>query len=320
MHDLAIIIVSTNEGHWLRPCLESIFRHQGDISLDVVVADNESTDDTVATVESFAGARVVPCRNHGFAHANNRGYLTCDARYVLFLNPDTEVVEGTFEDLLHALDERPQLGLAGVKQLAGDGTLFPTIRRFPSVGRAIGDALAIERSPWRPEWLGERELDMDVYETEVACDWTSGSFMLARTEALAGAGCMDERFFLYSEEPDLCLRLKQAGWDVRHLPSLTIVHHANKAGLKPKLLAQDAYARMQYAAKHWGPARRGLYAAVLFLGYGLRYVSATGRVDAGARRDAYGAAIGTLLGRRPAPFGPPPAQSVRPIERSLAAE
>jgi GT2 family glycosyltransferase len=89
--DIAIITVSTSEAHWLRPCLSTVFAHMGDVSADVVVVDNESRDGTADVVATeFPDARVVPSRNHGFSHANNRGLMTCDARYVLFLNPDTE--------------------------------------------------------------------------------------------------------------------------------------------------------------------------------------------------------------------------------------
>ena len=88
--------------------------------------------------------------------------------------------------------------MAGVKQLTGDGTLWPTIRYFPSVRRALGEAFASERWSRRSRWAGERELDLSIYETEVECDWTSGSFMFARREALLSAGLLDERFFIYS--------------------------------------------------------------------------------------------------------------------------
>jgi GT2 family glycosyltransferase len=169
--DVAIIIVSTNEAKWLEPCLSTVFAHAGDAKLDVVVVDNGSTDGTRELVESrFPDARVVDSENKGFAHANNRGAETCTARYVLFLNPDTEIVDGTFADLAAALDARPDVGMAGVRQLTADGTLWPTIRYFPSVGRALGEALASERWTRRGRWAGERELDLAVYEREVECD------------------------------------------------------------------------------------------------------------------------------------------------------
>ena len=135
--------------------------HTGDVSTDLVVVDNDSSDGTAEVVASeFPAARIVRSRNHGFPHANNRALMTCNARYVLFLNPDTEVLEGSFEELVRAMDDRPTLGLAGGRQLDGDGRLDPTIRRFPNALRAMGDALSAERLPLRPRWLGERELDL----------------------------------------------------------------------------------------------------------------------------------------------------------------
>jgi GT2 family glycosyltransferase len=308
-----VIIVSTNEGKWLRPCLSTVFAHAGGAGLDVIVADNESTDGTRELVErEFPGARVVTCENRGFAHANNRGFMATQARYVLFLNPDTEILEGTFDELVSAMDARPTVGLVGVKQVTADGELFPTIRRFPNALRALGEALGSERLPpaLRASWLGERELDMDAYEREVACDWTSGSFMLARREALLSGGILDERFFIYGEEPDLCLRMKKAGWEIRHLPTMTILHHAGKAGVKPKMEAQNAYARMQHAHRHFGVVHRFAYRGSLLLRYLLRSLPAGG--DHGrARKEASLSAVRVLLRREDPPFGAPPPHAVK---------
>ena len=310
MDDLAVIVVSTNEGQWLRPCLSSVLSHQGDCRLDLVVVDNESTDDTRTVVAAFPAARIVPSRNRGFAHANNRGLMTTDARYVLFLNPDTEIRSGTFEELVHALDHRSEVGLAGVVQLDSDGQIYPTIRRFPNALRALGGAFGAEHLPIRPKWLLERELDLKQYQREADCDWTSGSFMFARREALESAGFMDERFFIYSEEPDLCLRLKGAGWQIRHLPQMTIVHHAGKAGIRPRMSAQDTYTRIQLARKHFSPAHRMAYEVALALGYLVRAIAPDGREASSGRRAGAQAALRVLLGIDGPPFGAPPRQAV----------
>jgi hypothetical protein len=257
--------------------------------------------------------RIVESSNHGFSHANNRGAATCDARYVLFLNPDTEIVSGDFAELVAAMDGRPSVGLIGVRQLTGDGTLWPTIRYFPTFSRALGEALASERWPLRGRWAGERELDLELYEREQPCDWTSGSFMLVRREALLSGGLLDERFFIYSEETDFCLRIKEAGWEIRHLPTMTIVHHAGKGGVRPKMVAQDAYARRQYARKHFGQPLRGAYLGAVVARHAARAL-APGRGEAArARRLAARTAIRTLAGRGEPPFGPPPGTAVAPL-------
>jgi GT2 family glycosyltransferase len=303
MHDLAIITVSTNEAAWLRPCLSTVFAHLGDVAAEVIVVDNESSDETADMVAAeFPDARVVSSRNHGFSHANNRALMTCDARYVLFLNPDTEILDGSFAELIRLMDARPALGLVGVRQITSDGRLDTTIRRFPNALRALGDALSAERLPRRPHWLGERELDPASYERDFPCDWTSGSFMLVRREAIDSAGYLDERYFMYSDETDFCRRLKIAGWEVRHFPQMTILHHDGKAGAKPTIEGLGAHTRMMYARKFFSPGHRLAYAGAVVLRHLLRSVY-SGRGEKGKlKRAANRRALATMLGRAPVPY------------------
>ena len=172
--------------------------------------------------------------------------------------------------------------------------------------RTLGEALCSERWPRRPEWAGERELDPTPYEEELEIDWTSGSFMLARREALLGAGLLDERSFIYTEEPDLCLRMRKAGWKVVHLPTMTILHHAGKVGKNPRMEAQNAFARVGFARKHYSGLHRALFVGALGLGYGIR-AAAPGRTEYGrSRRAASRLALRTMAGLAPSPFGDPP--------------
>lgn len=318
--DVAIVIVSTNEAHWVEACLPTVFEHAGDASLQVIIVDNSSTDGTRERVESrFPQARVVDSVNRGFAYGNNRGLEVAHARYVLLLNPDTEIIEGTFGELTRLLDERPEVGLAGVRQVTGDGRLCLTIRRFPSLTRALGEAFSSERWPVHPSWAGERVLDPAAYEHEGECDWTSGSFMLVRREALLSAGLLDERFFLQSEEPDLCLRLKRAGWQIRHVPEMTIIHHAQKAGVQPRMVAQEAYARRQYARKHFSALYSSLYLMALALRHLIRALTAGG-ADGPARREGARRALRAITGSASPPFRPPPATAIIPAVGGVGPE
>jgi N-acetylglucosaminyl-diphospho-decaprenol L-rhamnosyltransferase len=227
-------------------------------------------------------------------------------------------VEGTFEELVGAMDARPTVGLIGVRQITGDGRLDTTIRRFPNALRALADAFAVERLPARPRGLGERELDPAAYDSEVACDWTSGSFMLVRREAIESAGFLDERFFMYSDETDFCRRIKTAGWEIRHLPLMTIIHHEGKAGVSAKIESLGAYTRITYARKHFSPAHRAAYFGAVLLRHTMRSAYA-GRGELGKRRrHANRRAVSTILGRSPVPYGPPsrlPVRSASPDQR-----
>jgi GT2 family glycosyltransferase len=267
MHDVCVIIVSHNGKRWLDGALGSLLAGAGDLDLDVVVVDNGSDGSADYVEERFPAVRTIQCENRGFGAGNNRALETADARYVLFLNPDTEFIAGTLEGLVGALDRRPDVGLAGVRQIDRDGKLALSIRRFPSAINMVAEALAIEKIPLLRRFFGERVLAPGAYERETRCDWTSGSFMLARSEALDGRG-FDERFFLFSEETDLCWRLRESGWRIVHLPLVTISHYESERSANPWLEAQMAYARLQFARKNF--ARVGPYRAAMRLRYALR--------------------------------------------------
>ena len=306
--DLAVAIVSYNDARWLPACLTSIFEHAGDARLDVIVVDNGSDGAHELVASGFPDVRAVMAENHGFGSANNVALMASSSRYVLFLNPDTQIVDGNLGDLVRHMDDNRYVGLIGVRQLTADGTLWPTIRYFPGFTRALGDALASERWPRRGRWAGERELDPKLYERKTDCDWTSGSFMLARREAVLSAGLFDERFFIYSEEPDLCLRMRKAGWTIRHVPSMTIIHHAGKAGIQPRMIAQDVFTRRQYAAKHFTRTHRIAYLTAIGSGYAVR--AALGGGGQGANRQSARLALRMLLGSVDPPYRTPPATAL----------
>ena len=168
--DVCAIIVSHNSREWLDAALSSLAAHTREVSFEALVVDNgdDGAGEYAASRHPFA--RAIRCENRGFGHANNRGLETADARFVLFLNPDTEFVAGDLDALVAAMERMPDVGLAGVRQVNGDDVLAPTMRRFPSVPRALAEALPVERVPLARRLLGERVLDPADYDRVVECD------------------------------------------------------------------------------------------------------------------------------------------------------
>jgi N-acetylglucosaminyl-diphospho-decaprenol L-rhamnosyltransferase len=299
--DVCAIVVSHDSREWLDAALDSLADHAGDVSMEAIVVDNGADGAGEYAASRFDFVRAIACENRGFGHANNRGFAAANARFVLFLNPDTELLAGELDSLVAAMERMPDVGLAGVRQVNADGALAPSIRRFPSVPRALAEALPVERLPLARRVLGERVLDPADYDRIVECDWTSGSAMFARSAAIEEVGGFDERFFLFSEETDLCWRIRRNRWRIVHIPDVTIRHFEQGHSSNPRLWAQSAYARLQFAHKNLRHPRA--YRAALALRYGARtgIYSLPGACADASRRDASRAALAAVL-REEAPL------------------
>jgi GT2 family glycosyltransferase len=304
--DLTVIVVTHNGREMALTTLHSALAHLGTISAQWLVVDSGSSDGTPDAVESgFPQARVFRAQNRGFAAANNIGLEHARGRYVLLLNPDVEIESGTFADLVAALDTRPTVGVASVLTKGPQGNLLPSIRRLPTPARDLGEALGAARVPALRR-LQELDQDFDRYGEERSVDWLVGAFLIARAEAVEAVGPMDDGFFLYSEEIDWCHRFKIAGWDVRHLPLMTIVHHCGD-GERPDLVAQLSSSRRRFAYKHFGrPRAIGIHAA-LMLKHALRlaFLAPASTLKPALRRRARAEARGlaVLCGFATAPYG-----------------
>ena len=177
---------------------------------------------------------------------------------------------------------------------------------------------------WRP-WQGWREEEprLGRYEVPQAADWLVGAFLVARREAIRAVGGLDERFFLYSEEIDWCYRFWQAGWSVLHLPVMTVTHYTGSEP-RPDLMAQLSYAKLLFAAKHYGRRGTELIRAGLVLRHALR--GALARLAAlisprwAPRAAAEGHALAVVLGHAEPPFragGRVRLESLAPRARSV---
>jgi N-acetylglucosaminyl-diphospho-decaprenol L-rhamnosyltransferase len=289
--DVSAILVSHGDASWLPACLRSLRDRTGGLDVDVVVVENgDEPETTRAALAGIDGVRLLTCENRGFAHANNRGLEVARGRFVLFLNPDTEIVAGDLAAFVADLASRPTAGLAGGRQLTAAGELQWSIRRDPSVLRAWAEALGLDRLG-----AGERVRDRPRYECAGACDWTSGSLMLARREAIDAVGGFDEGYFLFSEEADLCRRLRDRGWEVVHLPTLEIVHHQRPGAASAVVVAHATRSRRRYARTHLRPWALPPFLLAVAVRLATRAV-APGRGEAAeARRRAARAGLRALL-------------------------
>lgn len=226
--DLTVIIVNWNAGAFLPAALCSLFAAQGDLNMDVLLVDNASTDESVAWVrQHYPQVQIIANdSNRGFAAANNQGIARARGRIILLLNPDTELPPDALRHMLDFLRQHPRVGVVG-PQLHGER------------GKIQGGAAGYDPSPrtifhyatflyrlfphhFRGLWLAQT-LYQQAQSIEV--DWVSGATMFVRAQAVAQAGMMDERYFMYSEDVEWCRRIRQHGFRVMCYPAVAVTHH-----------------------------------------------------------------------------------------------
>ncbi len=234
MLDLGIVIVNYNTRDLLRTCLETVYASEGDVSFEVCVVDNGSTDGSAAMVaETFPQVRLIANPdNRGYPAANNQGLRAfgfpdaADApRFALLLNPDTELPPSALREMVAFMDAHPDAGVAGPKLVRRDGSLDLACRRsFPSPEVAFYRLIGLSRLFPRSRRFGRYNLTYLDPDRMSEVDAVVGAFMMIRREAIRQVGLMDETFFMYGEDLDWCYRIKAAGWRVYYNPAVTVLH------------------------------------------------------------------------------------------------
>ena len=239
--DLSIVILNYNAKDYLLPCIKGIVEHTADLDYEIIVVDNASTDGSVSYIEQkllprFKELKLVKSpENGGYAAGNNIGIKAASGRYVVIMNPDIAIWENSLKQMVDFMTAHPQVGMAGPRLLSPDGSLqyfcyrWPTpqvllFRRLPSLSR-FGFARSAINDYLMTDW--------DHRDTRPV-DWVQGSCIIVSREAIARAGLMDERYFLYSEDTDWCRRFWQAGWEVWYLADIEIIHYHQRASAEDK--------------------------------------------------------------------------------------
>jgi len=224
--DVTVLIVSFNTRDVLRECLQSVYREIGALRVQVIVVDNASTDGSPAMVEQeFRDVLLIQSKiNLGFGPANNLGSRSAEGRYLVLLNSDAFLTEGSLERSVAHMDANSGVGLGGGLLTGRDGSWQPSARMFPTV---LSDLLVLSglaaRFP-RSRFFGSADRTWASPMEAAEIDWVPGAYAIMRADLIESIGLFDPRFFLYYEEVDLCKRVKNAGHSIWYWPDIAIVH------------------------------------------------------------------------------------------------
>jgi N-acetylglucosaminyl-diphospho-decaprenol L-rhamnosyltransferase len=290
--DIAVIVVTFNSAVHLDRLLASLDAALGDLRARLVFVDNNSTDNTVARLRSHGRAEVLAQpENRGYAAAINVGLgQTYEAPAVLVLNPDLALGAGSVPRLL-AASRDTGVGIAVPQIRTPDGAIYRSLRREPTVGRALGSAVMGGRVAGHFPRLSETVGDERSYLKRRDVDWATGAVMLVTRECLDVTGLWDETFFLYSEETDFAERARRAGFRVVYEPLAVVTHTGGDGMTSPRLRSMLVLNRLRYFRRRHGRIRSAaFFAAVLWneltrgvLGSEAAWAAARALVSPGAR-------------------------------------
>jgi N-acetylglucosaminyl-diphospho-decaprenol L-rhamnosyltransferase len=230
--DLSIIIVNWNSTDYLRMCLASIYHVTKNMTFEVIVVDNASSDSSCKElIESeYPAVRLYLSKvNLGFAGGSNFGYDQSSGKALLFLNPDTEIRENVFPRMLQELNSNDQVGAVGVRLLNTDGSLQSScVQTYPTIANQLLDSEFLRGMLPNSSLWGVKALHQ-VSAAPATVDVISGACLMVKREIFERAGKFDERFFMYVEDLDLCRRINGTGTRIHYLNDCEVIHHGGKS-------------------------------------------------------------------------------------------
>jgi GT2 family glycosyltransferase len=254
MIDLSIIIVNWNTRNILRDCLESVYTQTKGISFETIVIDNASADGSAEMVKSsFADVILIEnTENKGFAAANNQGIQIARGDYILLLNSDTIVLDNAIEKTLQFARKLKDAAAVGCKILNKDMTLQPNCFMFPSILNMLLSSLYLYKIFPKSRFFAREQMGFwdrnDIRQVDVV----TGCFILVKKTVLDDIGLLDEDYFVYGEETDLCYRFVKRGYKNYFYPNAQIIHlgGASSSQIKPKMALQLRASILFFFRKH----------------------------------------------------------------------
>jgi len=232
MRKLTVIIVNYNVKSFLKTALISIYKGLQGIKSQIIVVDNCSADGSIEMLKNeFPQVELIANdSNLGFSKANNLAIARSESEYICLINPDTLIRENVFHICLEFMDANPETGAAGGRITNPDGTLQLACRRsIPTPWIAFTKFSGLGRIFPHSKLFGKYNLTYLDENSISEVEALSGSFMFVRKKTIEDVGLLDENFFMYGEDLDWCLRIKQEGWKIHYLPAAEIIHYKGKS-------------------------------------------------------------------------------------------
>jgi hypothetical protein len=231
MLDLSICIVNWNVKDLLKACLGSIYTNTKDISFEVIVVDNNSSDESIRMIKSdFPQVKLIENKtNAGFTKASNQAINITRGRNIMLLNPDTEVIDNALNKMVRFLDSRRDCGALGCKLLNTDGSLQRSCRTFPTLEVMLYSALFLDSLFPKSRLFGKYFMTWWDFNETREVDQPMGSALMVKKEVLDKVGLFDENIFIWFDEVDLCYRIKKAGFKIFFTPEAQIKHHLSQS-------------------------------------------------------------------------------------------
>jgi GT2 family glycosyltransferase len=272
---LSIIIVNFNTEKLLKGCLESVYAGANGTPMSISVVDNNSHDGSVPMVKlHFPKVQIIENRqNLGFSKANNMVISQSRCDYILLLNPDTLIIGDAIERVVKFMEQNPKVGIAGCKVLNRDGTLQLACRRsIPTPKVAFFRLTGLSKLFPRSKAMAAYNLTYTDPEQTHEVGAVSGAFLMIRKKVVDEIGLLDERFFMYGEELDWCLRAKRAGWLVMYHPDAQIVHYKGESAKSNSRKAALEFHRAMYLfhRKHFAKDHSCIMNALIYAGIFVR--------------------------------------------------
>ena len=263
MVDLSIIILSYNTKKLLEKCINSIFRNTKNISFEVIIVDNASTDGSKELIDMVSRKNNVSAilnnKNLGFAKANNQAIVKSKGRHILLLNSDTLLKNNVLGEMTKWMNNHPKVGILTCALKNKDGSLQGTGGYFPTLFRVfawmffLDDIPFIDRiiKPFHP-MHGQSPFYKGEYffKKEEQRDWITGAYFFIRSELTQEVGLLDEDYFMYTEEMDYCYRAKKLGWEVWYLPRWSIIHYGGASSTREYPILSEYKSIKLFYKKH----------------------------------------------------------------------